>query len=160
MGERLGIDTLAADPLVFFSEPVTKLKLNLPSHNSCPLCSPSTGSPGELMQMRFYVISWCFKKAYESLAHSSIFLLLRISTDSHSQMLCGHLLPALCSGLGIPSSDETPCTSGGTSAAEMSLHILSCSLWEQGQLFLCPRPAYLSPCGLFYKSMVTGLLFG
>lgn len=134
MREGLSTCTLAADPMVFFSEPTTKL--NLPSSNSYPFCFPSTGSQGELMQMRFYALPWCFKKESGSLAHSSLFLLLRISTNSHSQMLCGHLLPALCSGLGSPSSGETSCTSGGTSAAEMSLQILSCSPWKWPTLFV------------------------
>lgn len=143
MGERLSTETLAADPLVFVSEPQNSISPHRTLVHSALL---------GMMQMRFLCLPWGFKKASGSLAHSSIFLLLRISTDSHSQMLCGHLFSALVLG-------ESSCTSVGTFTAEMSLQILSCSPWEQGQPFLCCLPSYLSPCGLFYKSLVIGLLF-
>ena len=45
-------------------------------------------------------VSWPFKSMLVSLADSCLTLVVRISADFHSQMLCGRLSPALVLGAG------------------------------------------------------------
>ena len=89
VGEGLSTGNLAAVP----SALPQNHKPQLSSHDSTPFYLASFGTQGEGCKWDF--VCWSFKRAPVSLADSCLLLVGKIPSDSHSQMLCGHLFLAM-----------------------------------------------------------------
>ena len=88
-------------------------------------------------------VCWPFKKAPGFLADFLFFQVNRVSTDFHCQMLCRLFLPGSGAlGWGSWHGVETPNSSGGTFAAEISLQILIFPMWVWVSA-LCTSPLFL-----------------
>lgn len=79
--------------------------------------------------------------------------MVRIPSDFHSQFLWGALLPH--TGTLVWAGD--PCSSGGTSTAEISLPMLNFCLWVWGQLVSPLCPSDWSQYGIFFIFLVKAL---
>ena len=107
---------------------------------------------------------WTFKRAPGFLADSPVLLADRISTDFHSLMLCGLLILPLLLWAGALRVGlswhgvETPRSSQGLFAAEMSLWILShaCGCWAISfvSLLFLPFLMWLLQKVIGYKTSV------